>query len=158
MPQKGERILVKNTTKEDWEEMIVKGRGGKAGKGNKSKNLMYFNLRPSDVPEEIPIETLNPRDCGKHLDILGWMFPGDVYKENDAHDASTNQITDMEEQSAKNTRINDRETGRDFRSFSTVSYLYEHDFVVGLQASGSHRVRPQIRLSQGNCGEVLFGG
>ena len=45
----------------------------------------------------------------------------------------------------------------DSRPVSNVFYLNEHDFVVGLQASGSHRVRPQICLPQGNRGEVLFG-
>ena len=44
MPQKGEEILVRKENSQEWEKMIIKGRGGKVGKGN-AKNTMYFNLR-----------------------------------------------------------------------------------------------------------------
>ena len=71
-PKKGDRILVRKDN--DWEAMIVKGRGGKASKG---KNAMYFNLRPADASQEVPLETLAEKDCGKFLDQLGWMFEGD---------------------------------------------------------------------------------
>ena len=77
MPKTGEKILVRQGDGENWEEMTVKRRGGKAGAKGKVKNPMYFNLRPSDISEDIPIDVTNERDCGKHLDSLGWMFSGD---------------------------------------------------------------------------------
>ena len=77
MPKRGEKILIRQEDGNNWEEMIVKGRGGKVGAKGKVKNPMYFNLRPKEVSDDIPIDVTDERDCGKHIDNLGWKFPDD---------------------------------------------------------------------------------